>query len=168
MFRFCYKKCEVFIVACLIVNTMLTEDSSGLECEAVITHPTFACGYSSWTAGPWRWSHCNPSQHWEVLTQQNSNTAVRTSDLKIHTLCIAYNKGSLPGISKLSIWPVYNLSMTPQLSATLNQVTMLLKYIPPTLVLFYCNCYCYSYVLHATHKTCQKKNHHSPSYLQSL
>jgi len=47
---------------------------------------------------------------------------------KRHTLFIAYNKGSLHGISKLSIWSVYYLNLKPQLSATLNQIKMLFKY----------------------------------------
>lgn len=160
MFRFCDKKSEVFIMACLIVNTMLTEDSSGLEYEAV-SHTLPLCVDTLL-------GQLDPEDEATVtlhnIGKYSHNTATQLSEPqisnKIHTLFIAYNKGSLPGISKLSIWPVYYLSLTPQLSATLNQVTTLLKYIPPTLVLFYCNCYCYRCVLHATHKTSQKNTHH--------
>lgn len=145
-------------MACLTVNTTFTEDSSGLECEAV-SHTPPSC-VDTLLGQPDPEDEVTVTLHnTGKYSYNNTATLVSKPQIlnKIHTLFIAYNKGSLPGISKLSIWPVYYLSLTPQLSATLNQVTMLLKYIPPTLVLFYCNCYCYRCVLHATHKTSQKK-----------
>jgi len=130
-------------MACLIVNTMFTEDSSGLECEAV-SHTLPLC-VDTLLGQPDPEDEATVTLH-NTGKYSYNNTATLLSkpqiSNKIHTLFIAYNKWSLPGISKLSNWPVYYLSLTPQLSATLNQVTRLLKYIPPTLVLFYWNCYC--------------------------
>jgi len=65
----------------MFVNTMLTEDSSGLECEAV-SHTLPSCVDTLLgPVDPEDEANCDPSQHWEVLTQHR-NTAVRTSDLK--------------------------------------------------------------------------------------
>jgi len=108
-------------MACLIVNTMLTEDSSGLECEAV-SHNLPLCVDTLL-------GQVDPEDE-AIVTLHNTgkyshnNRETLMSEPQIsnkrHNLCIAYNKGSLCGISKLSIWPVYYLSLTPQLGATLN------------------------------------------------
>ena len=147
----------------MFVNTMLTEDPSGLECEAV-SHTLPSC-VGTLLGQPDPEDEATVTLH---ITEKyshnnNSNTAVQTSDHKINTLFIAYNKGSLPGISKLSIWHVYYLSLTPQLV----QLWTKLQCFSSIFHLLLC-CSIATViatgVLHATHKKAKNKNTHHPIF----
>ena len=53
----------------------------------------FRVKHTSWMAWPWKWRHCDPSEHQELLSQQNSVTLQKAHIFVLCNFCLSHHTG---------------------------------------------------------------------------